>query len=149
MKLVINRCFGGFGLSNEGIMHYAHLKGLQLNRYFDASTKRIYDEHGEDYHKGCSHYTTKPIPGLSDDVLPEHGENYSNKPEHDFLNEHYWSEYEIERDDPVLVKTVEELGERAFGNHSRLEVVEIPDDVEWEISEYDGSEHVAEKHRTW
>jgi hypothetical protein len=28
-------------------------------------------------------------------------------------------------------------------------VIEIPDDVEWEVEEYDGLEWVAEKHRTW
>lgn len=26
---------------------------------------------------------------------------------------------------------------------------DIPDDVEWEIEEYDGLEWVSEKHRTW
>jgi hypothetical protein len=28
-------------------------------------------------------------------------------------------------------------------------VVEIPDGTDYEISEYDGNEHIAEKHRTW
>jgi hypothetical protein len=32
---------------------------------------------------------------------------------------------------------------------AELEVVEIPDDVEWIIVDYDGMEHIAEKHRTW
>ena len=32
-----------------------------------------------------------------------------------------------------------------FGEFS----VEIPDDVEWQIEEYDGTEHISEKHRTW
>jgi hypothetical protein len=30
-----------------------------------------------------------------------------------------------------------------------LRIVEIPDGVEWHISEYDGIEHIAENHRTW
>jgi len=30
-----------------------------------------------------------------------------------------------------------------------LAIVEIPDDVEYTIEEYDGNEHVAEAHRTW
>lgn len=58
----------------------------------------------------------------------------------------YW---EIDRADPVLVQVVEELGDEADGEFSRLKIVEIPDDVRWFIEEYDGSEHVAEKHRTW
>jgi hypothetical protein len=48
-----------------------------------------------------------------------------------------------------LIEVIEELGDAANGDCAELAIVEIPDDVEWEISEYDGREHVAEKHRTW
>lgn len=56
---------------------------------------------------------------------------------------------DIPRDDPALIRVVEELGKAASGRFAELKVVEIPDDVEWEIDEYDGSEQIAEKHRTW
>jgi hypothetical protein len=55
----------------------------------------------------------------------------------------------VERNDPRLVAAVEKLGDRASGSCSRLKVVEIPDDIEWEISEYDGLESVEEAHRSW
>jgi len=61
----------------------------------------------------------------------------------------YFSDREIERDDPVLVEIVERLGSEANGRYSDLKIVEIPDDVDWEVMEYDGMEHIAEKHRTW
>lgn len=57
--------------------------------------------------------------------------------------------FDLDRDDPVLVAVVEELGTAAWTSVSELHVVEIPDDVEWQIEEYDGKEWVAEKHRTW
>lgn len=57
--------------------------------------------------------------------------------------------HDIERDDPVLVQVVEELGFEASDLFSELKVVEIPDDVDWIIQEYDGEEWIAEKHRTW
>jgi hypothetical protein len=44
---------------------------------------------------------------------------------------------------------VKELGKNANTDYSELEVIEIPDDVQWEIGEYDGLEWVAEKHRVW
>jgi len=53
------------------------------------------------------------------------------------------------RDDPVLIEVVERLGKEADGAHAKLKIVEIPDDVEWTIEEYDGVEWVAEVHRTW
>lgn len=57
---------------------------------------------------------------------------------------------DIPRDDPDFVAVVEELGAaQASGRYASLRVVEIPADVEWEIEEYDGAEHVAEAHRTW
>lgn len=55
---------------------------------------------------------------------------------------------EIPRDCPILVAMVEEGGNINSG-YSNLKIVEIPDDVDWYIEEYDGMEHVAERHRTW
>jgi hypothetical protein len=60
-----------------------------------------------------------------------------------------WSYYDIKRDDQYLVRVVEELGDDVNGRFSELKVVDIPDDVEWQIDEYDGLEWVAEKHRIW
>lgn len=41
------------------------------------------------------------------------------------------------------------VSDKASGGFASLKIVEIPDDVEWEICEYDGLEWVAEKHRKW
>lgn len=57
--------------------------------------------------------------------------------------------HEIARNDPALIQVVETMGERASDSYSRLKVVEIPDDVKWQIAEYDGMEWIAETHRTW
>ena len=58
-------------------------------------------------------------------------------------------DFQIDRDHPVLIRIVEEWGDRANGPYSKLKIVEIPDEVNWVISEHDGSEWVAERHRTW
>ncbi len=55
----------------------------------------------------------------------------------------------IPRDDPDFIKVVEEMGDESNGSHAKLKIIEIPDGVEWKIEEYDGWEHIAEKHRTW
>lgn len=114
-KVVINRCFGGFSLSDNAVERYAQLKGINLG---SRQNSRM----------GGAHWY---IDGVEDD-------------------EHYFSSYSIEsRDDAALVQVVEEMGESANGQCAELAIVEIPDDVEWHIDEYDGSEHVAENHRTW
>ena len=53
------------------------------------------------------------------------------------------------RENPIVIEVIETLGERANTPYSKLEIVEIPDDVKYEISEYDGMETVEEIHRTW
>jgi hypothetical protein len=90
MKIVINKCWGGFGLSDEAVEMYRELSGKE-----------------------------------------------------DF------SEFTMERDDPILVQVVETLGEDADGRYSELKIVEIPDDVEWYIHDYDGMETINESHRSW
>ena len=90
MKIVINACYGGFGLSKEALALFNERSGT-VNTY----------------------------------------------------------EYDIERNNPILVEIVEQLGEAADGHFAELKVVEIPDDVQWQIEEYDGNEWVAEKHRKW
>ena len=57
--------------------------------------------------------------------------------------------YATSRTDSALIRTVEELGEESWGRNSRLKIVDIPDDILWEIEEYDGIERVVEAHRTW
>jgi hypothetical protein len=55
----------------------------------------------------------------------------------------------IPRDDAHLIAVVELMGETANNRFSELKIVDIPDDVNWYIEEYDGKEWVAERHRTW
>jgi len=114
MKLVINGCYGGFGLGHKAVLRYAKLKGFELEWT---------EEHG------FYHYYKKGVD--------------------ESLDERYFSDGDISRDDPVLIQVIEELGNEASGRCANLYVVEIPDEVKWIIKEYDGYEHVAEQHRTW
>jgi len=56
---------------------------------------------------------------------------------------------EIPRDNPVLIKIVEELGTAANGPKAQLRVIELPEDIkEWELEEMvAGNEIIREKHR--
>ena len=95
-QIVINRCFGGFSLSEQA--------------------KTLYKQHTRDIEKPA----------------------------------HWYIDGDVKRDDPCLLRIITEIGlEAASGRFSKLKIVEIPDDVEWVIQDYDGNEWVAEKHRTW
>ena len=66
-----------------------------------------------------------------------------------YVDDEFWYDDKIDRADPALVQVVEELGEKANGRCAKLKVVDIPDDIEYYIDEYDGIESVHEKHRIW
>jgi hypothetical protein len=53
------------------------------------------------------------------------------------------------RTDPDLIAAVEILGDKANGRHAKLKVVEIPDNIEYDIESYDGAESIHEKHKSW
>ena len=97
-KIVINTCWGGFGVSDIGEAEYL----LRTGRGFNE-TRFSMDDMGDDSF----------------------------------------------RTDPALVAMVEEDSKLYSGRSASLKVVEVPADVRWYIHDYDGQEHVAERHRTW
>ena len=107
MKIVINRCFGGFGLSTEAHALIANRKGWQ----------HACDDWDKDY------WYSEPGKAV-----------YEN---------------DLLRYDPDLVAAVETLGADANGRYSELKIVDVPDEVDWYIHEYDGLEEVRERHRSW
>jgi hypothetical protein len=138
MKVVINACHGGFGLSEKAVVRLFELKGKPVwpektsygfnNYYVVPSEKRVTKIPDKDFYD------------LPMDKRQEYNEACSNET---------FDERGIYRADPLLVQVVEELGEEAGGRFASLKIVEIPDDVEWEVEEYDGDEWVSEKRRTW
>jgi hypothetical protein len=65
------------------------------------------------------------------------------------VNGHSWDENDINRDDPILVDIVRQLGSKADGRFAKLKIVEVPAGVKWNIADYGGLEWVEEVHRTW
>jgi hypothetical protein len=152
MKIVINVCHGGFGLSEKGIDRYIELKGLKLYKNTDEEYDKFCNENAVS--KPSANYYTVPYEefqkvyqnDVSKTDWPGKEEGYGRYNE---SNQLCWSFYDVHRNDAILVQVVEELGELADGRYSELKVVEIPEDVQWHIGEYDGWEWVAENHRTW
>jgi len=133
-EIVINTSGCGFGLSKAGILRYAKIKGIKLYPYIDDTTKKVYGERATLSNSEIEtflHWSTKPI---------KNGK---------ILNEDYFLVRDIKRDDPALIQMVKELKKKANGNCSELKIVKILAYVNWMIEEYDGIEHVAEKHRIW
>lgn len=128
MKLILNKCYGGFDVSKEAYMLYAKKKGLTLYLYESnfVDRKFIYKKVNNDY-SIFRHYFTKDMGDNVEISNKDYGKYYL------YLCDEY-------RKDPVLIEVVEELGDKASGRHGELKVVEIPDNCYYKIDEYDGIE---------
>lgn len=123
-KIAINECFGGFDLSNKGWKLYIEKK------YPNASVEVSVPE--------CiskEEYLVEDLVNMGFAIYEVDGRSLYA--------------FDLDRTDPVLIEVIETLKEEANADHSKLKVVEIPDDVDYEITDYDGVEKIEESHRVW
>lgn len=156
MKIVINKCYGGFSLSPMAVRRLAELQGRECH-FFTNPREPL------NIHKLVSisqEQAEKEFMWFAYDVADAERfsspENWHDLPmetrqkHNDEASAHSLGQgREVVRHDPNLIKVVEELGDKANGTHARLSIVEIPDDIDYEVEEYDGNEHIAEVHKTW
>lgn len=129
MKVIINTCFGGFGLSAKAVARIAELKGKTAYFFLDGFGNKPYKPVNIDEIKDNEFFTAF----------------YSQIPDR---NNYISDQYE-NRSDETLVAVVEELGSKANGQFARLKIIDIPDGVDFEIHDYDGVESIHEKHMQW
>ena len=134
MKVILNKCYGGFGISDAGYRLYAQKKGIDLFPYVQHPNGYMrVDDVGDDY--GLLSYFTADFGKWADDNDIDWGK-------HLYLGEDH-------REDPVLIEVVEELGSDADGRFAELRVVDIPDGMDYVIDDYDGIETLHERVREW
>jgi hypothetical protein len=126
-KVVYNACYGGFGLSKEACQRYWDIKGQPI---------WIGDSQFAGY------FTIWLVPP-EERLEKKEWSSMTMDERHDFnyqYSKHTWSDSNVDRHDPVLVQVVEELGDKANGNHANLQIDEVYGS--YRIDEYDGFERV-------
>lgn len=137
IKVVINKCYGGFGLS-EAAYEWMIEHGVPVRKYNPEKPGQngLYERVPENEGEIIFDRTLEPPGSLRDSMMRISGR--------------YWDCWmRNDRKHPLIVGVVEALGDKASGPFAKLKVVEIPADSEWEIDEYDGLETVREVGRTW
>ena len=135
-KVILNKCFGGFGVSKEAYELYAKKKGISVFHYTQEDLKKEIYTYATDDNRLFDFYFTKDFGNyayISNDDYKKYLLN---------LDEKF-------REDKTLIEVVEELGEKASAFYSNLKIVEIPDDLDYVIDNYDGIETLHQKVQEW
>lgn len=136
-RIVINKCYGGFGLSNQAILALYRRKHPEVKEYF------FYEE---DYDDGSYRCRRSSLENADMILTKDLGDEFTYKAFYKDLDDINISPLfadRVERHDPDLIAVVEQLGEKANGSFAELRIKEIPDDEKYIINEYDGLETIV------
>lgn len=144
MKVVINKCFGGFGLSPLAMVELIKLgspiiESYPAIEYYGGNNPKIDRDWKANYERDLT-AAVNEIEGYKFGLFSTLYKDemvYNYKRADEF------------RTDPLLVKVVKKLGKRANGYCADLKIIDVPVTVKFQIEEYDGLEHIAEVHQTW
>ena len=150
MKIVINTCFGGFGISTNVLKELVIKNAKCIESY---TPKHYYGGDNEKYHRAKEweqkwNEDFQEFFDIGDGFMTDKmGYNVFK----DGLLYSLKNRSDIEvRTDSDLINIIERIGEKeASASLAELKVVEIPDGIEFEIDDYDGVETIHEVHRSW
>lgn len=125
-QIVINKCFGGWRLSDKAIEWLIKNRGWKVTDYSDDG-------------RGYKDETAQIVRN------PEHYKHPTFSPKY-YLVKDRDDELRTNKDVIAVIKT---LKNDANSRYSKLTIIKIPKNVKWEIDEYDGLESIHEVHRSW
>ena len=134
MKVILNKCYGGFRPSVLAYNEHAKRNGIELFWYHSVG---VYD------------YELTDEPGFFDHPITKYLGKRIKADDIDW--DYVYHLEEASREDSDLIDIVEQYGEKADSIVSRLVVVEIPDELagRYMVDEYDGFETLHEKVQEW
>lgn len=137
MKIVINKCYGGFSISPLATLEYYKLKNIKAFLF------------KENYNNSIKSYiSTKDLEDNNLSIIAFSIDN-PNETDSKILWDNYLTNRPEDRSDKDLIKVIEKLGEKANRSYALLEIIEIPDDINYYIYNYDGMESIHEQHQSW
>lgn len=139
-KVVINTCYGGFGLSEQAMLRYAELKGLKIYPEGSSLFKTYWTVPENERPPKPENFTVSdPVRGYIRNPNYNHEQTCSYN---EFYNKNTIYDHNIPRTDLDLVRVVEELGNAASGPCAELTIEELPKGTFYRIKEYDGLESI-------
>lgn len=131
MKVVINCCYGGFGLSTFAYKELLKRKGKECyfyNAEWGVGYTRIDDDPDNRNKYFLVTVSTKDYGKFTEKIDNEH---------------HVYYDGEDIRTDSDLIAMIEEFGsEKCSERYAKLEIVDVPSGAYYRIDEYDGYESI-------
>lgn len=151
IKIAINACYGGFELSPLATKMIAERKGLGCYFFEYNHESKKYIPLSLDEAKKAFVWHAYTVPNPEDYKLHDRDDDGLFKGANERAKSISLPDFreDSNRTDLDLIAVIEELGEKADGEYSRLKTIKIPSNIDWQIKDYDGYEHIAEKHQTW
>ena len=154
MKIVLNGCYGGYGLSYKTLALYLMAKGQTPHFYVDCgSSAYLCERAGLPFNENTriyKHVLYTDVESLRENFYvyctsTYQGEELTTFPK-DVINSH-----SIARTDPILISIVETIGpDAASDRYAELYIQELTDGVMYKIDEYDGLESlITEEDDDW
>lgn len=134
MKIVVTITYE-FEISDKALIEIARRKGIQL-----------YPQYVEGYEPTFWTVTQDQWRRSPRDYIVEDMVEFNM-----FKDAHSFHSGSMERTDSDLIAVLEEMGsDFVNGEGAELRIIEIPDNVKWEIVESEsGGEHIEEPHQRW
>ncbi len=139
MKVVINIKYGGFEISTLVLKELILVNNKYVNQY---SISKYYNNDMDLFNKDKSKFIF-----IGDNMFAHSNNDYIFRNDIIYLIDNIDDiKFRVDKD---LVNIVSELKDEANGRGAKLKIVEIPDNIKFEIYEYDGIETIHEIHRSW
>ena len=149
MEVILNKCYGGFGVSEKCYDLYAEKLGKKVFRYIDDGIQSydcafpLWPKKKVTLEEACNSFHV-------DHFFKDFGDKFESYNGHPCWDDDCYIYLSREhRENSVLIECIKELGEDANGLYAELKVVEIPDNMEYEIDEYDGIETLHQAVPKW
>lgn len=138
-KVILNKDYGGFDVSYLAHKLYAKKK-YNIDEIFAYNWSK----------DGFIKVTSDNKDGAFTSYLTEDFGDFISFEKYDNLDAKVNMRLDdSKREDSTLIEVVEELGDKASGPYGKLVIVEIPDDLDYVIDNYDGIETLHQKVQEW
>lgn len=158
MEVILNKEYGGFSVSLMAYKLYTEKKGIELYAYYGDYSN--YLSQGVVVFRKIDWTVSSLLEYYSNNLTSFYcftkdlGESIIETKENKEEVIKIFVEYSFylgkqNREDPILIEVVKELGNKASGSFSDLQIVEIPDELDYVIDDYDGYETLHQRVKIW